>query len=36
MDECIEVTVRWRLDPVETLLAIGSFSIDAIKRPRWI
>jgi len=29
VDECIEVKVRWRLDPMEALLAIGIFSINA-------
>ena len=32
VDEHIEVTVRRRLDSVETLLAIGIFSIDAIRK----
>ena len=32
VDKRIEVTVRWRLDSVETLLAIGIFSIDTIEK----
>jgi len=32
VDQRIEVTVRRRLDSLETLLAIGIFSIDAIKK----